>query len=91
MTFILTVIPPAVTTPTGPPRPLIHSIGGPDGQFIFTIDTIPGRTYRVLSRANFDGSPWIQLDPDFVAANSTASITDLMTVPQRFYQVVRLD
>ena len=91
ITFILTVLPPSVATPTGPPPPLIHSVGGPNGQFIFTIDTTAGRTYRVLYKNNLDAVSWTQLDRDFVAANSTASITDIMTVAQRFYKAVRLD
>jgi hypothetical protein len=92
ITFIVTVRDPSIpSTPAGPPPPVIHSVGDPNGQFIFTIDTIPGRTYRVLYKETLDAPTWTQLDRDFVAANPTASITDVITVPQRFYQVVRLD
>jgi hypothetical protein len=34
---------------------------------------------------------WSQLRRDFVAANPQASITDVITAPQRFYQVLQLD
>ena len=60
-------------------------------QFIFTIETIPGHTYRVSYKNHLAAPIWTQLDPDFVAANSTASMTDILSVPQRFYRVLRVD
>jgi hypothetical protein len=88
-TFTITVRGPGVVV--GVPPPIIHSVASPDGQLTFTIDTIPGRTYRVLYKDELSAPTWTQLDRDFVAANPTASITDRAMVDHRFYQVVQLD
>jgi hypothetical protein len=89
--FVVTVLSPGtITSPSGAP-PVIRSVASANGQAPFTIDTIPGRTYRVFYTDNLETPAWSQLDRDFVAANSTASLTDFMTVPQRFYRVVRLE
>lgn len=69
--------------------PLIHSVACPNGQATFMIDTIPGRTYRVFYTDDLGAPAWTQLGPDFVAANVTASITDLLSAPQRFYRVAQ--
>jgi hypothetical protein len=78
--------PPAVTPP-----PVILTVAGPGGQVTFTIETIPGRTYRVLRTDNLSPPTWVLFDRDFVAAGTTASLSDTFTVPRRFYQVLRLD
>jgi hypothetical protein len=85
--FIMTVRTQALSNEP----PVIHSIAGPGGEFTFTIDTVPGRTYRVVYKDDLAAPMWTQLDRDFVAANSTASITDTLSAPHRFYQVLRLD
>jgi len=73
------------------PGPSIRSVAAPDGQITFTIETLPGHTYRVLYKDDLAAPTWTQLDRDFVAANPTASITDTVTAAQRFYQVLQLD
>lgn len=71
--------------------PLVHSVATLSGQTTFTIDTIPGRTYRVLYKNDINAPASTQLCPDFVAANSTASLSDNVVVPHRFYQVVQVN
>jgi hypothetical protein len=89
VTFTFTVLGPTVVA--GVPRPVIQSIAGPAGQVTFTIETIPGRTYRVWYAADPAAPSWTQLDRDFVAANSYASLTDFIVSPQRFYRVQQVD
>jgi hypothetical protein len=88
-TFTVTI--QGAITPTGTPLPLIRSVAGPNGQITFTIDTIAGRTYRVFYSDDLTGAVWTQLDRDFVAANVYASISDILTAPQRFYRVQQVD
>ena len=89
MTFIMRVL--SGQAGLDPSAPLIHSVTIVDGQATFTIDTIPGRTYRAFYSDDLANSNWVPLDRDFVAANPIASITDTAAVPQRFYRVLRLD
>jgi hypothetical protein len=72
-------------------RPAIYSFALGAGQATFTFDAVPGRTYRVLYKDDLSAAVWTELDRDFVAANSAASITDFITSPRRFYQVLKLD
>ena len=88
--FIITVVAPG-TVITVTPRPVIESIFHVGGQGTFTIETTPGRSYRVLYTDDLKNSTWTQLGRDFVAANPYASLTDNATAPQRFYRVQRLD
>jgi hypothetical protein len=92
-TFIVTVrsatTPPPVTVVTAGPR--LFSVIIINGQATFTIETTIGRTYRVLYKDDFNATGWTQLGPDFVAANSNASITDNVPQPQRFYRVQQVD
>ena len=61
---------------------------GPSFSFI----TIPGHTYRVLYKDNVNAPTWTQLQRDFIAANSSASITDLMGArTRRFYKILQVD
>jgi hypothetical protein len=88
MTFTVTVrasSDPPVMPDT--PGPLLHSVASINGQATFTINTLPGRTYRVLYKDDLGASAWTPLGADFVAANATASFTDHGPAPQRFYQV----
>ena len=89
-TFIITVVAPG-TVITVIPRPVIESVFHVGGQATFTIETTPGRSYRVLYTDDLKNSTWTQLGRDFVAANPYASLTDNATAPQRFYRVQRLD
>jgi hypothetical protein len=90
--FIITVAAPLVApVDPGTPPPLIHSVALPDGGITFTIDTIPGHTYRVFYKDDLSAPTWTQLDRDFVAANTTASITDFAITGQRFYRALRVD
>ncbi len=89
VTFTVTVAAPGTST-TSPP-PAIRSIVHVNGQVLITIDTIPGHTYRVLYKDDLAAPGWRQLDRDFVAANPMASLTDLVSAAQRFYQVLQLD
>ena len=62
-----------------------------NGQATFTIETIPGRTYRVFYKDDIDAPSWTQLGPDFVAANATASLSDNVVSPRRFYRVQQVN
>ena len=89
--FIVTVrsIGPVVTPVTQPPT--IQSVFNVGGQATFTIETIPGHTYRILYADDLTEPRWTPLGRDFIAANPYASITDPGAAPKRFYQVVQLD
>ena len=90
--LIVTVATPsAAPVVPGTPPPFIHSVTLPDGRISFTIDTIPGHTYRVFYKDDLNAPAWTQLDRDFVAANTTASITDFAATTQRFYRALRVD
>ena len=91
VTFVVTVrsIGPVVTPVTLPPT--IQSVFNINGQATFTIETIPGHTYRVLYSDDLAPPQWTQLGRDFMAANPSASITDPGAAPRRFYQVIQLD
>jgi hypothetical protein len=90
VTFTMVVIGPGVVAPGGPP-PVIASVFNIGGQATFTIETTPGRAYRVLYTDDLNTSTWTQLGRDFVAANPYASLSDGSAVPQRFYRVQQLD
>ena len=87
-TFTITIRPP--TTPTIV-RPVIYALASGAGQVTFTFDTVPERTYRILYKDDLNAPAWTPLDRDFVAANATGSITDVVPGAQRFYQVQKLD
>jgi hypothetical protein len=89
ITFTMTIRGPSVMVDL--PPPVIQSVARVDGQATFTIATIPGRTYRVLYADTLGPASWKQLYREFVAANSTASISDPGAASHRFYQVLRLD
>jgi len=87
-----TVLSPTGTPPpTITPGPVIHSVLSVNGQAVFTIDTVPGRTYRVFYKDDLGAAAWTQLGPDFVAANPYASISDNVAAPHRFYLVQRVN
>jgi len=78
-----------VVIPTTPPAfDEIFTVGG---QVSFSIECVPGRTYRVSYTDDLISPNWIQLDKDFVAANPRASLSDGAANPQRYYRVQRLD
>ena len=79
-----------VVTPTFQP-PTILSVFSTGGQASFTIETLPGHTYRIQYADDLSVPTWVQLDRDFVAANAYASISDGTALPQRFYRVLQLD
>jgi hypothetical protein len=88
-TFTVTVRSPGVVT--GTPAPVIRSVVSLSGQVTFTFETLPGHTYRVVYSDDLPAGRWTQLDVDFVAANTSASITDTVAVPHRFYQVIQVE
>jgi hypothetical protein len=50
--------------------------------------SIPGKTYRAQYSQNLSGSSWMNLTPDVLATNSTATYTDFVQpAVQRFYRV----
>jgi hypothetical protein len=91
VSFLITVLGSTISTNNGTPGSVIYSAARVDGQTTFTFDTIVGRTYRVLYKETMDAPAWVQLDRDFVAANSSTSVSDPVALPTRFYVVVRLD
>ncbi len=78
------------TTVTLDTAPHIYTVTAPPGEVTFSIETEVGRSYRVLFTDDVDSGDWTQLDRDFVAANATASLTDTLARPRRFYQVILL-
>jgi hypothetical protein len=88
--FILTVAARG-TISTLNPGPFIQSVAAAGGQATFTIQTIPGRAYRVLYKNDLNDPTWLQLAPDFAAANTNASLTDSFLGARRFYQVLQLN
>lgn len=93
-TFIVTVRAPSAspaTTNVLVAGPRIYAVASTGGQATFTIETIPGRTYRVFYKDELGAANWTQLDQDFVASNSSASLTDAVPQPQRFYRVLQVD
>ncbi len=91
VTFLITVRPPFTPTNAIAPGPVIHSFAGVVGQTTFTIAATVGRTYRIFYKDDLNTPGWTQLGPDFVAANETASISDLLSGPHRFYRVQQAD
>jgi hypothetical protein len=78
-----------VVIPSTPPAfEEIFTVGG---QVSFSIECVPGRTYRVAYTDDLSSGNWIQLDRDFVAANPRVSLSDGAANPQRYYRVQRLD
>ena len=89
-TFIMAVRTNGVVIipPTPPAFERIFSAGG---QVSFTIETVPGRLYRVSYTDDLAGGIWSALDTDFVAGGPLASLSDARATPQRFYRVLRLN
>jgi hypothetical protein len=87
-TFFILVRSPG-TVAVSPP-PIIQTFARPAGQATLTFEAVVGRTYRVLYSDNLGSGIWTQLDRDFVAANTTAGITDMVTAPRRFYRVLQM-
>ncbi len=91
LTFIMTVRGTNTPVVTEVPPPALYSFAVPAGQMTFTIETIPGRTYRVQYTDDLGAVAWTSLGPDFVAANPYASLSDPARAAHRFYRVFRLD
>jgi hypothetical protein len=92
VSFIVRVVAPANANTTGTPAPLIYFANlPPDGKFTLSFSTIAGRTYRVNYKNDLGDPAWLELDRDFVASGTTASITDFANVAHRFYQVVQVN
>jgi len=87
--FSMTVIGPG--TVVGSPPPSLYDVSRGGGQVTFTIETIPGRLYRAFYKDDLDAPAWTQLDRDFVAAGSSASISDNVNLSHRFYRVLQVD
>ncbi|MBN2506026.1 MAG: lamin tail domain-containing protein [Verrucomicrobia bacterium] len=88
-TFRILVRPPGTPTPASGPE--IRAVAATQGQATFTFATTPGRAYRVLYQDDPGAATWHPLGPVFVAGSPTASLTDPMVAPQRFYRVQQLD
>lgn len=73
------------------PNPTIFAAAANGGKFTLSFDALAGRTYRVLYKNDLNDTTWTLLDREFVAANGSASITDTLTGPQRFYRVLQVD
>jgi hypothetical protein len=71
--------------------PSISLVANHGGHSTFTFESIPGRTYRIVYKNDLDDPAWLQLERDFVAANTTASITDTAILAQRFYRVLQVN
>jgi hypothetical protein len=69
----------------------IYEVASVNGQSTLTFTTIPGHTYRIQYADNLAAPVWTQIHRDFVAANSSASVTDFVTVSKRFYRVLWLE
>ncbi len=53
-----------------------------------TWPSLPGRTYRILVKADFDQAFWFQNGPDVTASGAVTSTSiPFVEVPHRFYQV----
>lgn len=91
VTFYYIVRPPSGPVVTNSTGPVLRSVASVNGQTTFTIETIPGRTYRVFYKDEIDAPSWTQLGPDFVAANATASLSDSIVSPRRFYRVQQVN
>ncbi len=91
VTFYYIVRPPSALIVTNISGPVLRSVASVNGQATFTIETIPGRTYRVFYKDDLDAPSWTQLGPDFVAANATASLSDNVVSPRRFYRVQQVN
>jgi uncharacterized delta-60 repeat protein len=61
--------------------------GVSNGNFLLQWTAITGRTYRVQFTSNLISGNWSNLVPDILAVSNTASMTDPLTNPQRFYRV----
>jgi hypothetical protein len=79
-----------IGSPYGPP-PVIYEVANVNGMATFTFTANIGRTYRVFYKDNLEGATWTQLDRDFVAANTSVSITDHLNAQRRFYRVQILE
>ena len=89
VSFVLTVAAPGDrTVQVGP---VIESVANINGQATFTIQTTPGRTYRVFYKDDLDAAEWTQFGPDFVAANTIASITQNSPGARRYFIVQQLE
>ena len=71
--------------------PRILAVRGGAGEVNFAIGTAPGRSYRVYYKDDLDQGAWNIFRPDFVAAHSTATLSDTVLQGRRFYLVERLD
>ena len=89
VTFVLTVA--AIGDRTLEVGPIIESLATVSGQATFTIQTTPGRTYRVFYKDELSAPEWTQYGPDFVAANATASITQSSPASARFFIVQQVN
>jgi hypothetical protein len=87
LNFTITVRATSSGGTTVAPGPTIHTVFASGGQATFTIETASGATYRVWYRDDLSTGAWMQLGPDFVAANASASVTDTLAGERRFYRV----
>ena len=83
--------PTTPVTPTGPTGPVIYTLAAGAGQFTLSFQATAGRTYRVLYKNDLLDANWTPLDRDFVAGTASASISDFITGPQRYYRILQLD
>ena len=77
-TFNVTVLAP----------PTLQSITAGTNSVTLSWSAIPGAIYRVQYKDSPSDADWIPLPPDIVASGATASTTDSMAGPQRFYRIL---
>jgi hypothetical protein len=70
----------------GPCTPRV-SIFGSISNVVVTWTAKPGQTYNVESKTNLEDA-WSSLGPGILATSATASITNSILPPQKFYRVV---
>ncbi len=64
----------------------------PNGHVVFSWNTIPGKSYRVLYKNTIDDSTWNQLGSDIPATGNTLSQEITPTDPdKRFYKITIVD
>ena len=78
-------------TANGLVGPQIRSVFSVSGQASFSIETIPGHTYRVFYKDDLNAPTWTPLGPEFVAANNSASLSDNLSGLRRFYRVQQIN
>jgi hypothetical protein len=74
---------------TNAPPPVIKSIILVEGGLMISWTTVNGRTYRVQFTESLENATWIDVVPDVLATQATATFTNTIgNSLQRFYRVL---